>query len=1103
MIRLNGTLSTLPTKRFSSSDFLNSLEHREARGDNLEGMLDSPSAGPDRTVLQRQPIRFGIFNCNGLSGKAEILEHALIENDFDFLFLSETWTGPGRAARLSKYIHFAFEQTEKRGSRFSYGQCLMINPSRLKPEEFTMIGYDQSNDRSYQVFLVRGVLLCFVYFRPMEAADFITRKLEEIEVLCAGDYPFVLAGDLNARSIAFGDSVSNAYGTRLVAETSRLFLERSYPAGNIWTFEQDGRRSIVDHFFFNEAARSLNLFTENRDDIFLGSDHFLISAEIDSATGPVETGPSPLKPWNRAKLKDEDIKEHVLVTLDSSLDLVTIDITTCLADVSIPAQDRLDTANDLFCSWITKALEECVGRVRGDRRVAPFLTLELQAHHVIVESSFNRYRSLRHGSVEKIAAWSTFDENRMQFNRLVYERRNELFKEFGNKLLTMEVSEKTRMINAVRRSRARAKPGQLKNDDASLERYCNFFSGQYTNTRPTPSRVERGINMEGRAPLLSPFVFDRVSEVLSGLPRGKAPGPSGLINEILSVANVPCSNVLVLIFGFCFQNGIVPSNWCRAQICPIPKKGDLSLIDNYRPISLTESVRKAFELCLLPFVNGAVEPLALEQGGFRRQRGTLDQVVVLQEWIAQSVSRNLPRYMAFLDIKAAYDQVDRSILWRKCLERGMPINLLKMLQALFDKNTSSVAVRGKSSREFRINSGLLQGSPLSPILYSAFINDFVGALDRESTGGVTLGGRRFNCLLYADDIVLLANDPMSLTKLLEAAEYHSVQNRYLFSIKKCRVVASIERNRIFRLNGEKLSFARSFVYLGLPFAHDGIIWIEHVHSMFDKARQAAGVLKDIGCNGLGFDTATCLVMYRTFIRPVFEYGLALCPAVHNKLVEREANKLIRMLTSTGKTSSAFSTGLLVNLDASNSRMEILKAKFFTRVEGRGESFPVSFAKKAFEKKGSSKSCFTVLNENTFVQRYLEARRSQAELPKIRDFKEELTVANIRRYKSAYVFRNKDFHERKRFGKRFARLDRANQRVVLNWVLNRSVGRWKMCNKCLRARGDKKHLERCHLNEDEEPDLECPSRTDKLIKESKNQEELLSLVERISSLVGNF
>ena len=62
-----------------------------------------------------------------------------------------------------------------------------------------------------------------------------------------------------------------------------------------------------------------------------------------------------------------------------------------------------------------------------------------------------------------------------------------------------------------------------------------------------------------------------------------------------------------------------------ARIQPIPKKGDLTMISSYRPIALTEVLRRVFEGMLVAIVSANVEPLALEQGVFRRGRGTLDQ----------------------------------------------------------------------------------------------------------------------------------------------------------------------------------------------------------------------------------------------------------------------------------------------------------------------------------------------------------------------------------------------------------------------------------------------------------------------------------------------
>ena len=78
----------------------------------------------------------------------------------------------------------------------------------------------------------------------------------------------------------------------------------------------------------------------------------------------------------------------------------------------------------------------------------------------------------------------------------------------------------------------------------------------------------------------------------------------------------------------------------------MPKKGDLTKISNYRPISLTEVGRKLFESMLLPAVTDIVEPLSVEQGGFRAHRGTMDQVATLNEWICQSVALKRDRFMA-------------------------------------------------------------------------------------------------------------------------------------------------------------------------------------------------------------------------------------------------------------------------------------------------------------------------------------------------------------------------------------------------------------------------------------------------------------------------
>jgi hypothetical protein len=55
----------------------------------------------------------------------------------------------------------------------------------------------------------------------------------------------------------------------------------------------------------------------------------------------------------------------------------------------------------------------------------------------------------------------------------------------------------------------------------------------------------------------------------------------------------------------------VPSSWKTAIVVPVPKKGDFCDIENYRPISLTETLRKLFEHAILNFINKTIESLYL------------------------------------------------------------------------------------------------------------------------------------------------------------------------------------------------------------------------------------------------------------------------------------------------------------------------------------------------------------------------------------------------------------------------------------------------------------------------------------------------------------
>jgi len=91
----------------------------------------------------------------------------------------------------------------------------------------------------------------------------------------------------------------------------------------------------------------------------------------------------------------------------------------------------------------------------------------------------------------------------------------------------------------------------------------------------------------------------------------------------------------------------------------------------------------------------------------RQTHTMMEQITALDllaRWVHEEGS---PVYVVLFDIKAAYDWVDRGLLWWKCVRRKILGQLLGVMQALFDANLLNVGVGGEMSWAFRPRLGLL------------------------------------------------------------------------------------------------------------------------------------------------------------------------------------------------------------------------------------------------------------------------------------------------------------------------------------------------------------------------------------------------------------
>ena len=152
------------------------------------------------------------------------------------------------------------------------------------------------------------------------------------------------------------------------------------------------------------------------------------------------------------------------------------------------------------------------------------------------------------------------------------------------------------------------------------------------------------------------------------------------------------------------------------------KCGNISSIDNYRPIALASIISKIIETIIL----NRIEIYLItnpNQFGFKRGHGTDQGIYVMKEAITLYKSLNSCIYLCFLDASKAFDRINHRVLFDKLKARGVPDYILKLLTFLYENQEMCVQWGNLLSETFTVSNGVRQGGILSPHLFSVYMND--------------------------------------------------------------------------------------------------------------------------------------------------------------------------------------------------------------------------------------------------------------------------------------------------------------------------------------------------------------------------------------------
>ena len=365
-----------------------------------------------------------------------------------------------------------------------------------------------------------------------------------------------------------------------------------------------------------------------------------------------------------------------------------------------------------------------------------------------------------------------------------------------------------------------------------------------------------------------------VKKAIFNAKKGKACGFDNIPSEVLQ--NDMSVSFLHILFNICFDTGVIPSDWGKCVINPIPKSCTSDRRDplSYKGIALAPSMYKIYCFILNERLSNWSEQngkIIDEQNGFRKKRSTVDHLSSLTSLIDTRRKRKLSTYCAFIDFSKAYDCINRDILWGMLSSIGVSGKLFGAIRSLYSSISSCVRINHLTTDWFNVSSGLRQGCCLSPLLFNLFINEV--ALQIKSRGkGVQVGNDIVSILLYADDVVLLADNPTDLQLMIDSLLDWCNTNGMAINSKKSNVVhfrpnSEPRSNFEFSCRTEKLAVVDRYSYLGVTLT-EFLDFDVTAKIIAQSASRALGLLiaKYKNMNGMPYDVFTKL--YESTVWPI-------------------------------------------------------------------------------------------------------------------------------------------------------------------------------------------------------------------------------------------